>query len=254
MKKYKRTTCAVMAILTQGVTFAGQYDVPEGLFSTEFSAEDVEYIRAFFPEYGGVHESFVSSGTDPNLHFTDSGELTVTFIDEGAGYLNSFGYFTFDENNNILTEDTLFQNASAAGAGGILTPGDSLVIGDFDSGDHVGFWLQANGYWNPNGNTYYTLDEYNPDGLRHMAILADESNDRLIVGIEDLYNLGDQDYNDIIFTFSVTPYSAVVTDNMPTGNPEPGVVGTTLAVLFGVALVLRSRAVRDGWGPHENNE
>jgi len=208
---------------------AGQYDLPEDLYHVEISDAEVNSIQALFPEYGGINPAFINSTTDPNLHFTGTGDLSVTYIDEGAGYKNKFGYFTFDSNNNITGEYTIFDNASGLGKGGSLTAGDSLSLGTFNEGDNVGFWLQANGYWNPNGHTYYTLDELNPDGLRHIAIVGD--NGYINIGIEDLYNLGDQDYNDIIFRMDITPTSAINTANIP-GNPAPAPIATALICLF----------------------
>ena len=208
---------------------AGQYDIPEGLYNVNVSTTELNAIQNLFPEYGGINPAFITSSTDPNLHFTGTGDLSVTYIDEGAGYKNKFGYFTFDKNKNIIESHTLFENASGAGKGGILNPGDTLSIGTFNEGDNVGFWLQANGYWNPNGNTYYTIDELNPDGLRHIAIV--DYNDSINIGIEDLYNLGDEDYNDIIFRLDVTPLSAINTQNIP-GNPAPPAAATALLSLL----------------------
>ena len=152
------------------------------------------------------------------------------FIDEGAGYKNTFGYFVYDDDQNILYQETIFSNASETGGGGSLNVGDTVSLGTFEAGSNIGFWLQANGYNDPNGHTYYSLDQYNPDGLRHIAIIQDPANERLIVGFEDLYNLGDQDYNDIVFTFSATPYSAIDTSKIPTGSPEASEVATLLIV------------------------
>lgn len=204
-------------------------DLPDGLYHMDFSSSDLNQIQSLFPEeYNGVHPSFIHTDTDPNLRLIDTAEISVTFIDEGAGYKNKFGYFLFDENRNVLHKNTLFENASKLGGGGLLIAGDTIDIGTFEAGTNIGFWLQANGYNNPNGATYYTLDELNPDGLRHMAIMSDEENERLVIGIEDLYNLGDQDYNDIIFTFSATPFSALDRSNVPTGAPAPGLLTTSL--------------------------
>lgn len=219
--------CSILGMFYSIVpSFAGHMDIPEGLFHIDFTSEELNNIQSLFPERQQPHPSFVNSQTDPNIHLINSAEITVTFIDEGAGYRNKFGYFTFDDNHNILYEETLFENASKVGGGGPYVAGDSLVIGEFQEGEHVGFWLQANGYNNPNGFTYYTLDEYNPDGLRHMAIMSDEENERLIVGIEDLYNLGDKDYNDIIFTFSINPFDAIDRSSIPTGAPAPAAAAT----------------------------
>ena len=57
--------------------------------------------------------------------------------------------------------------------------------------------------------------------------------------IEDLYNLGDQDYNDMIFTFSGVPFSAIDLSHIPSGVPAPGVAATVIIALgvMGVARI-----------------
>jgi hypothetical protein len=76
------------------------------------------------------------------------------------------------------------------------------------------------------------------------------------MGFEDLYNLGDQDFNDIVFTLSASPFSALDISTLPTGAPEAGPLATALicASLFGIyARRRRSGARRDiasGGGGH----
>ena len=229
MKKRIKFYLLVITIVISSKVSAGQYDLPPDLYNSDISSSDLNTIQDLFPERGGINPAFVSSSTDPNLYFTSTGDLSVTYVDEGAGYLNKFGYFTFDENSNVVSSNTLFENASGLYKGGSLTAGDTLDIGTFEEGDKVGFWLQANGYYNPNGNTYYTIDELNPDGLRHIAIV--EMDEEVYIGIEDLYNLGDEDYNDIIFKLSVSPIEALNTERIP-GNPAPPVVITAILSLF----------------------
>jgi len=222
---------AMLAMLSSitGPLFAAE-DLSDSIYSTEFSAEELNEIQALLPEKGGLNPAFVNSDTDPNIRLTAEAEIYATFIDEGAGYKNTFGYFVYDDDQNILYQETIFSNASETGGGGSLNVGDTVSLGTFEAGSNIGFWLQANGYNDPNGHTYYSLDQYNPDGLRHIAIIQDPANERLIVGFEDLYNLGDQDYNDIVFTFSATPYSAIDTSKIPTGSPEASEVATLLIV------------------------
>jgi MYXO-CTERM domain-containing protein len=97
-----------------------------------------------------------------------------------------------------------------------------------------------------NGYKYYSLDQYNLDGLRHIAIINDPDNQRLVIGFEDLYNLGDQDYNDAVFTFTANPYDAIDTSKIPTGSPEAGPVATALIglVMFGLTRRRSKRSAR----------
>lgn len=217
-------------------------DLSDGIYHTEFSAQELNEIQQLLPERGGLNPAFISNNTDPNIHLLADAEVDVTFIDEGAGYKNTFGYFVYDDNQNILYEQTIFSNASKLGGGGSLTAGDSVSLGSFDEGTNIGFWVQANGFNDPNGHTYYSLDQYNPDGLRHIAIINDPSNERFVIGFEDLYNLGDQDYNDVVFTFSASPYSAIDPTKIPTGSPEAGPLATaSIALLPFFIAQLRKR-------------
>ena len=244
-RKYKISKSSVLllqaGILALPLLAAAQSDLPEGLYNVEFSQQELNRIQELFPERGGINPSYIHSQTDPNLILLDDAEISVTFIDEGAGYRNSFGYFLYDSEGTVLYEETLFNNASKIGSGGSLRAGDTLDIGTFEAGSQIGFWLQAGGYDNPNGYTYYTIDSLNPDGLRHMAIASDETNERLVIGIEDLYGLGAEDYNAIIFTFSATPFSAIDRSNIPTGTPTPSAAAVSLIGLAVLYLKRRRR-------------
>ncbi|MDD3118659.1 MAG: hypothetical protein PHQ27_05745 [Victivallales bacterium] len=59
------------------------------------------------------------------------------------GY-DSFGYFTFDRNYNIITQNSL-----------VFDKNNYAAIGKFDQGTNIGFWLEND------GNTYYSVNGYN---------------------------------------------------------------------------------------------
>jgi len=222
-------------------------DLSDSIYRTKIHPREVRAIQDLLPETE-VNTAFIDEAIDPNLRLQDDAAISVTFITEGAGYRNSFGYFLFDGDNNILKEETIFSNASMTGSGGRLRPGDTVDLGDFEAGSNIGFWLRGNGYDDPGGYTYYSLDQYNPDGKRHVAVMADTLNERVVVGIEDLFNLGDKDFNDVVFTFEATPFSALDIAAMPTGAPEAGPVATALisAGLFAAYVRRRRSRLRDG--------
>jgi hypothetical protein len=235
--------CAAGLCLALGATQAlANRDMSKSVYSIEMDPKDLNAIQALLPEQR-VNRAFVNSAVDPNLRLLEKAEVSLTFIDEGAGYKNSFGYFLFDADNNVLDTRTIFANASKVGGGGSLRAGDTVDLGVFDAGTNIGFWLQADGFNRPQGYTYYTLDHLNPDGLRHVAMIADVVNERVILGVEDLYNLGDQDFNDIVFTFTASPFSAIDIASLPTGAPEAGSMATAFisASLFGAYARRRAR-------------
>jgi len=191
---------------------ASSVDMLDQLFHLEFSPHELDTIRNMFPEYGGLDQSPLHPEGGFNIYLTQRARLTFSFISEGAGYKNSVGFFTFDDDYNILSQQLIFSNASGTGpglaGGGVLNPGDSVILGDFEAGTHIGFWLRANGYYNPNGRVYYTIENLNPDGKNHYALWVNQDDGHLVYGVEDLYGLGDRDYNDLVFAISADPFEA----------------------------------------------
>ncbi|MCG6943174.1 MAG: DUF4114 domain-containing protein [Thiohalocapsa sp.] len=250
---------SALALLFATSQAAAVSDLSADVYSLDVDTEYLNKVAGLLPEYQVVNPAFVNSAVDPNLHLLEQTQVSITFLDEGAGYENSFGYFLFDDEYNILDTQTIFANASEetakVGGGaadnlkfGGLEAGDTVDLGVFDAGTNIGFWLKGNGFVDPNGYTYYTLDHLNPDDFRHVAMIADEASERVVLGIEDMYNLGDQDYNDIVFSISASSFSALDISSLPTGAPEAGPMATALicASLFGVYARRRKAGARAG--------
>ena len=239
------TSLVISMWVAAGPAAADSVDMMARIFHQDIPAEELATVHAAFTEYGGINQAYIDAANDPNLHLYARAEVTFTFIGEGAGYKNTVGYFTYNDNYNILDTQTIFSNASGTGSGlsggGSLLAGDSVVLGIFDEGTNLGFWLRADGYNNPNGNVYYTLEGLNPDQKRHYALWSDNANQRKVYGVEDLFNLGDQDYNDLLFSVTANPYSAL---SPRAGAPEPGtllLVGSAITGLLGYARRRRRR-------------
>lgn len=225
-----------VALLVGGVSAQAE-DLSASIYNVELSADSLNTVQEVFLQEGQVMDpAYINTTVDPNLSFVDTGDLSLTFVTEGAGYLNTFGYFTYDidaeGNVTVYDEVTIFTNASAVGSGGELQTGDTVDLGTFEAGDNVGFFLTADGA-NGGTNTYYSIDSLNPDGIRHIAIATDPVTEEIYIGFEDLYGGGDQDYNDLVFTVTATPYAAVDTSGIPTGSPEASSITT-----FAIALML----------------
>jgi hypothetical protein len=265
-------------------------EIPPDMTHVEVDSDLVNTINSALPESSNVNEDFLNPEYSPVLPLSEEAHLSVTFIDEGAGYRNSLGWFSwadgvFDNltkadidmnDSGIISYDELtaidgvnanwlFANASMEGKGGSLTTGDTVILNDgntFAAGTNVSFFLGANtwdgtdivGETSGTGekNIFYGLDFLNPEALssslygsdggndisRHVAMLfADETQDQVILGFEDLIRpAGDNDFNDAIFIVEADPASAIADANIVTA-PLPvaatGLLGWLFIILLG---------------------
>lgn len=218
------------------------------LCTSEVSKEELNRLNELIIEGRTAPEKYLQSDTRlNNLIFNSKANVIVTFLHEGAGYQNSFGFFTY----NSATEPTstaevestriLFPNASYRGSGGYLSSGDSVSLGELDPAlgdDSIGFWLAANGWSQNQGhgspdNHFYSVDALNPEhdetDRKHMLLIAGEVNEvtntqRLWVAVEDInFDSGrsDRDYNDLIMQIDVFPADALAFgDQIPDTSDE----------------------------------
>lgn len=194
---------AAALALTLGARGAHATPVAERAFVDQtlaVPASVVNFLGTIFPESSAVGTSYLSPTFDPNLLVTEAATVKVTFLWEGAGYKNTFGYFTYSIDGGsiqILDRQLVFPNASFADSskgwgGGQLATGDTVTLRDgsgnvrvFPAGSRIGFFLVSNGWsatlpwWNaaspavPSTNpatnastgigVYTTLDELNPE-------------------------------------------------------------------------------------------
>lgn len=145
-----------------------------------------------------------------NLIIKEKTELTLTFIDEGAGYKNVLGYYTYNENEpvanqNLLDKIVIFPNASAKGSGGELIRGNTMrLLGEFEPGTVIGFFLIANGWRNGSiTDGYYSQHtdiNYNRSNRQQSIIFYDSNCESIVITFEDIsVPNGDNDFNDAIF-------------------------------------------------------
>ena len=170
--------------------------------------------------------------TNPNTNvvLTEEATVYVTFIDEGAGWKNSLGTYTYDAATppmsvaDIAAEKMLiYPNASKVGSGGALQAGNTMrLLGTFPEGTAIGSFLVANswrGLQNVPGGltegyyTQYTNVALNQNELQQSLLFYDATCDAIILTFEDIkIPAGDKDYNDCIFKVIVDPPTAVNTD------------------------------------------
>ena len=167
-----------------------------------------------FPQY------FNNAATE--IHLTAATDLSLTFIHEGAGFKNVLGYYTYPTNTpptsaSELINYVIFPNTSAVNSGGGLIPGNTMhLLGNFDAGTTVGFFLLQDGYLasgnklKDSPNTHYGIPSFNIAGAQQSVILHEQTCNSIIVAFEDKPVAdSDEDFNDAIFQINASDPSAI---------------------------------------------
>ncbi|GEA08097.1 LruC domain-containing protein [Alteromonas sp. KUL42] len=218
--------------------FASDQAWPNGYELTTGKPDELVYISSYpndffdrianaLPE-SELNEAFITDDAGSTIHLIEDGEVFITFLHEGAGYRNAFGYFTFDPSALPATrfdvrETIVFPNLSYPH----LRQGDRVSIGHFPAGTSIGFFIAANGFSSDTGVKssavpyYYSLKHLNPESSenlrQHMATLYDPYVQEVVLGFEDLPRTwGDNDFNDAVFSVKTTPSSALDTADLIT--------------------------------------
>ena len=194
-----------LAILGASQANATTYNVSELPFSMSVlpvPQNVTDTVTTALPEGRNVDAAFLNPSYTPYLTVSEDANVWVTFIDEGAGYRNSLGYYTFDgsafdgltksdvDTNGSgvvsLSElaevdgvswDWIFPNSSKQGAGGQLSAGDTVALNGgeiVEAGQNIGFFLSQNS-WSGSGvsindgggffqdQVFYSQDFLNPE-------------------------------------------------------------------------------------------
>ncbi|WP_341665406.1 LruC domain-containing protein [Vibrio sp.] len=197
----------------------------------------LQNVYSMLPEGAVVNSAFIapdkysSIDIDDELNGAPYATAKVTFLNEGAGYRNSLGYFVYDTNNPPTSKEEvaehviIFPNTSKPGEGE-LQEGDTIDLNvQLTSGQTLAFFVIPNGWgWSGSynnisslgnwGTPFYSYPAINPESTaehrRHNVAFVDIANEFLVLGFEDLYRPnGDNDFNDLIFTVEVSPFTAI---------------------------------------------
>ncbi|MBN3909682.1 MAG: DUF4114 domain-containing protein [Nostoc sp. NMS1] len=174
-------------------------------------------------------------------------DVSVYFINEGAGYRNQLA---FDATGTTNKSGLLFNDISCEGSGCILGGGgdalklgDGVKVGNITAGTQLDFWLRADGFNRGNSaNIFGTKTASNADGLQHAVAYA--YNNYILLAFEDLYgglhasgvdsatgkwNEGsDRDFNDVVVVLDIG--EANVKALIGASVPEPSVTLSMFAV------------------------
>ncbi|PLX68890.1 MAG: hypothetical protein C0603_04175, partial [Denitrovibrio sp.] len=151
----------------------------------------------------------------------------IFFADDNAGYHNAFGVYETDANGNPVSGEIILINSDSANSNELLATyeGDSDSLNFFIvanvpnsfAGGEVSFTTGDNGLpvmaidgTNTAFNVYYSDAELNKDGFDHFDI--DSEGNITTIGVEDLDNGGDKDFNDITLYASEREDSATFTE------------------------------------------
>lgn len=215
----------------------GSYDSNGILFSTMINQsvstsllQDINFALPERIDLRNSHPEYILNGVDTNLKIEAEADVWITFLHEGAGNKNSFGYFTYTDSNKPKTVSEInkiavFPNASFKGSGGNLSSGDKVYLGRFPAKTRIGFWLISNG-WNGRNIDESKLNifsipelnvESNSELKKHMAVLWSEREQTVVIGVEDLnreLTSCDHDFNDVIFSVDANPIESINLDNV----------------------------------------
>ena len=217
--------------------------VPSNLEATNdvITADFLADINTSLPESKPLtttHPEYLTSQDDGSIVLVEDAEVWVTFVHEGAGYLNTLAYYSHPTSTppatkaDIKYSTLIFPNVSYSGSGGGLKSGNKVRLLYFDTakgqytnifpaGTTVAWVFRANGWSSGSatvGNgthTLYSTAAFNPEAStslkKHNVLLKDDLRKLLLVGFEDMRrdNGSDNDFNDAVFYATVTPYTAV---------------------------------------------
>lgn len=198
-----------------------------------------------------------------NLNLKYDHDVSVYFINEGAGYRNQLA---FDATGTTNKSGLLFNDISCQGngcvsgdwGGNALKLGDGVKVGNVTAGTQLDFWLRADGLNRGNSaNIFGTDTASNADGLQHAVAYA--YNNYILLAFEDLYgglhasgvdsatgkwNEGsDRDFNDVVVVLDIG--EANVRELIGATVPEPSVTLSMFAVgavsMFGLRRRRQSR-------------
>lgn len=226
-------------------TYVSDFDSdgrPTNCYRETLSYMLMHRVYASLPEYSRVPEVNQDFLNTANLTLGQNANVSVTFVHEGAGYLNALAYCTSDTKPGLSDMKIIFPNASLRYSGGAMSAGDTLYLGNFDTGTTF-YWAIIANSWSSSahGNTggyatYYSERDWNPESAeknQHTVILKEISDtddvnsiSHYVVGFEDLNrdSGGDEDFNDLIFIVNVTPDDAV--DDDDDGSVFPATEGS----------------------------
>ncbi len=157
-------------------------------------------------------EGYSYTPSTDKLYVATAGEVILTFLSKEAAYSNDL--YLQGKQDSILNNQTAI-------------PNNQFSLGSFAAGTELAFTM----FVKNTGFAFYTGEaDKNPDNFIHAAF-ENKSGQPLVIGFEDLFNGGDRDYNDLVFSLTNVSLGTI-----PSPVPEP----ETYAMLAAGLLLLRA--------------
>ncbi|GAA4334539.1 hypothetical protein GCM10023149_41960 [Mucilaginibacter gynuensis] len=194
----------------------------------------LKFVNASLPESNPVpksHPEYLSSKNTTTLNITAQSDVWITYVSEGAGFLNTLAYYTYKTGtpptsaSDITNATIILPNASNTGSAGALNAGDKVKLGRFEAGTSIGFILLQNAWTGSgiktDGTKYFSQDNLNPESSaslkKHSIALYDDVHKLFLIGFEDLPRDvdSDNDFNDLVFYATSNPVNGISQDGVP---------------------------------------
>lgn len=190
-------------------------EVPPGIVQSKPCTTLYKGIMDMFVEHNNnsdMYTQLFAASAEKRIVLTRDSEVYVTFISEGAGWPNTFGWYSYNAENppgspSDIEKNVLFPHVSDE----VLSQGDMLQVGTgpFKAGTVIGFFLIARGWEegvvNYRKSTLYTDTRFNSNQFQQHILFKEGDCGDIVIGFEDRWrDLSDCDfdYNDIIMTIA----------------------------------------------------
>lgn len=168
-----------------------------------------------------THPELLSSSAIADIRVTQSSDVYLTFVSQGASKANAVAFYTYPTTNPPASAkdiDTIVYAFPNAGYKTKLVAGDKVLLGRFSPGTSIGFvlmqdaWSFTSASLNNNAVHFCSNDVLNPEvnvNLKKHAVLIDyAAENKTLIGFEDLDRTDpkcDHDFNDVVLYTTVVP-------------------------------------------------
>jgi hypothetical protein len=166
-----------------------------------------------------TNPNLLSSSANADIAITQPSDVFITFVTQGTGAQNAFGYYTFPTNEPPKTPDDIKKITyifPSVGLGSPLKAGDKVKLGRFNAGTSIGFVILYEG-WNPGTKTinskaiHFTSNdilnpEVDPKLKKHAVLINYSAENKILIGYEDSDRSKptcDHDFNDVVLYATV---------------------------------------------------